>query len=135
MNKLINILHKFEGVAVKDIQAMMAWMQAKTPEAVNAFVTAHNITQAFVNEAKSPTGATAEAVLASVLPSTAPFYPVVIGAAQKLADAFSKIATDIPAVEGVAYRYAGEIILAIDATAGTIDHVLMEFQKLFTHTA
>lgn len=130
-SKLINTIHKLEGTAVNEIEHLMSWMQGKTPIAVNAFMVAHNVTQAFVNAAKSPAGQTAETLLAVAVPQTAAWAGIVLPVAQKLANVFEKIADDIPAVEGVALRYGAEIVSAIEGGKDTIDNYILEFQKMY----
>lgn len=132
---VLSIVHNFENAAEHEIEHLMNWMQNKTPKVVNAFLVAHNITQAFVNAAKSPGGVTAETILSEVAPQTAAWYPVIIPFAQKLADIFTKIAADIPAVEGVCLRYGAEMVAAIDGNKKTIDEYITDFQNMYTPVA
>lgn len=132
MSKLIDLLHKLEGTSEQDITALMSWIATKTPQAVKAFTIAHTITSAFIKEATSPTGIVIEGFIGTLIPGSAPYFPAVLAAAQKLAIATQKVADDMPAVEGIALRYGAEIIAIIDGNKDTLDNYIMEFQKLYT---
>jgi len=129
--RFTDFLDKIATASEAEVEHIMGLIQKATPKAVNLLNMGYNAMQALIKDVQSPTGKGVEALIDSAIPQAAPYMADIVPLAEKAATAMHAVATDLPAVEGIALIYGAKIMSAIDGGKKTLAEYIMDLQTSF----